>query len=232
MTDNITVQVKCQDCPAKSPMFNFLTEEELYRVNQTRLTVVFNKGETIRKQGTYLSHVLMINKGLAKLYLEGPDQRNSIIRIVQPTNFIGGPGIYLDNLHHFSVAALTETTVCFIDVQVFRELVDSNHQFAHEFMKDFSRNVLSVYKRMINLTQKQMPGRMADALLYLFDEIFNSTRIPMLLSRNDLAELSGMSKDSAVKTLRDFQQDGIIEINERELALLNADALNRISKLG
>jgi CRP/FNR family transcriptional regulator len=77
-----------------------------------------------------------------------------------------------------------------------------------------------------------MPGRMADALLYLFDEIFNSTRIPMLLSRNDLAELSGMSKDSAVKTLRDFQQDGIIEINERELALLNADALNRISKLG
>jgi CRP/FNR family transcriptional regulator len=213
-------------------MFNFLTEEELYRVNQTRLTVVFNKGETIRKQGTYLSHVLMINKGLAKLYLEGPDQRNSIIRIVQPTNFIGGPGIYLDNLHHFSVAALTETTVCFIDVQVFRELVDSNHQFAHEFMKDFSRNVLSVYKRMINLTQKQMPGRMADALLYLFDEIFNSTRIPMLLSRNDLAELSGMSKDSAVKTLRDFQQDGIIEINERELALLNADALNRISKLG
>jgi CRP/FNR family transcriptional regulator len=54
----------------------------------------------------------------------------------------------------------------------------------------------------------------------------------MLLSRNDLAELSGMSKDSAVKTLRDFQQDGIIEINERELALLNADALNRISKLG
>lgn len=213
-------------------MFNFLSQKELEKVNETKLTVVFRKGETIRKQGTYLSHVLMITNGLAKLYLEGPDQRNSILRIVHPTNFIGGPGIYLDNLHHFSVAALTETTVCFVDVNVFRELVESNHKFAQEFMKDFSRNVLSVYKRMINLTQKQMPGRMADALLYLFDEIFSANRIPMVLSRNDLSELSGMSKDSAVKTLRDFQQDGIIEITDHELVLLNQDALNRISKLG
>jgi hypothetical protein len=46
------------------------------------------------------------------------------------------------------------------------------------------------YNRLIHITLKQMPGRMADALLYLQDEIFKQPKFPMILSRSDLAELS------------------------------------------
>jgi CRP/FNR family transcriptional regulator len=218
--------------PSEIPLFNGLTKEELSLVDQTKLTVRFRKGETIRKQGTYMSHVLIVTEGLAKLYLEGADHRNDILRIVKPPNFIGGPGIYLDNLHHFSVSAITQTTVCFIDVNVFRELVEHNIQFAHEFMKDFSANVLSVYHRLLNISHKQMPGRMADTILYLANEIFCSDRFAMLLTRLDLAELSGMSKDGAVKTLRDFQSDGMIEITDMEFIVKDYQALQRVSKLG
>ena len=58
-------------------------------INRSKITVVFHKGETIRKQGTYMSHVISLNSGFAKIYLEGADLRNAIIRIVKPTNFIG-----------------------------------------------------------------------------------------------------------------------------------------------
>jgi CRP/FNR family transcriptional regulator len=218
--------------PSEIPLFSALTKDELRLIDQSKLIVQFRKGETIRKQGTFMSHVLIITEGLAKLYLEGEDHRNDILRIVKPPNFIGGPGIYLDNLHHFSVSAITQTTVCFIDVHIFRELVDQNQLFSHEFMKDFSANVLSVYRRLLNISHKQMPGRMADTILYLADEIFNSDRFPMLLSRLDLAELSGMSKDGAVKTLRDFQQDGMIYITDKEFLVKNHMALQRVSKLG
>ncbi|MCX6268621.1 MAG: Crp/Fnr family transcriptional regulator [Bacteroidetes bacterium] len=192
--------------------------------------VHFNKGETIRKQGTYMSHVISISSGLAKLYLEGNEQRNAIIRIVKPTNFIGGPGIYLDQRHHFSVTALMSTTVCFIDVAVFKEIIESNKIFSIQFMKDFSRNTLAVYNRLLCLTQKQMPGRMADTLIYLFEEIFESKKFPMYLSRQDISELSGMSKDSAVKILREFQNDKIINLSDAEMELLDPEALQRISR--
>lgn len=215
-----------------SPMFHFLSKEEIEMIDEIKLSVLFRKGETIRKQGTYMSHVLSINSGLAKLYLEGIDQRNAIIRIVKPTNFIGGPGIYLDQLHHFTVTALVDTMVCFIDVKVFRDIIDQNKAFAHEFMKDFSRNVLSVHNRLIYLTQKQMPGRMADTLIYLSEEIFESDHFPMHLSRQDLSELSGMSKDSAVKILREFHQEGIIYMTDQELLLKKPEALQRISMIG
>jgi CRP-like cAMP-binding protein len=222
----------CDGCEFKSPLFCFLNDDDRELINNNKITVHFNKGETIRKQGTYMSHVISINSGLAKLYLEGLEQRNAIIRIAKPSNFIGGPGIYLDQRHHFSVTALMNTIVCFIDVAVFKEIIDRNKEFSTEFMKDFSRSTLSVYTRLISLTQKQMPGRMADTLIYLFEEIFESSKFTMHLSRQDISELSGMSKDSAVKILREFQNDGLINLTDNEMELIDSEALHRISRTG
>lgn len=222
----------CINCELTSPLFCFLNDEEHELIRCNKIKVLFRKGETIRKQGTHMSHVISVYSGLAKIYLEGIDQRNAIITIVKPSNFIGGPGIYIDQLHHHSVTALMDTEVCFIDISLFKEIIDKNKIFAREFMKDFSLNILSVYKRLINLTQKQMPGRLADTLLYLSEEIFQAPKFAMYLSKQDLSELSGMSRESAIKILREFQNDGIIHLAENELELKDMNALRRISKTG
>ena len=222
----------CINCSCKSALFCFLSHEELEMVEKNRLSVVFKPGETIRKQGTQMTHVISVNSGMAKLYLEGIENRNAILRIVRPTNFIGGPGIYLDQMHHYTVMALMASSVCFIDLNVIKEIIRKNSRFAEEFMKDFSRNTLNVYNRLIYLTQKQMPGRMADSLLYLFEEIFETNHFPMILTKQDLADLSAMSRDSAVKILRSFEHEGIIQFDEKELKLLDHEALKRISRIG
>ena len=223
---------KCVGCECMSPLFCLLTAEELQLVDANKIHVQFKAGETIRKQGTFMSHVLSVHHGLAKLYLEGIDGRPVILRVIKPTNFIGGPGIYFDQLHHFSITALVDTSVCFIDMQLFKKILKGNQLFAEEFLKDFSKDVIKGYNRLIFLTQKQMPGRMADALLYLHDEIFQQPKFPMILSRNDLSELSAMSKESALKVLRDFQKDGIIKISEKEIDILDAEVLRKISRIG
>jgi len=77
-----------------------------------------------------------------------------------------------------------------------------------------------------------MPGRMANTLTYLHEEVFQALRFSMFLSKQDLADLSGMAKDSAVKILRDFQNAGIIRLSESEVEILDPEALNRISRTG
>jgi CRP-like cAMP-binding protein len=224
--------LNCVFCEFRSPMFNFLNREELQLVQDNRIHVIFKPGETIRKQGTFMSHVISVNSGMAKLYSEGESNSDTILRIVKPTNFIGGPGIYLDQLHHFTVTALMETSVCFIDLQIFKRLLEQNRLFAQEFMKDFSRNVLLVYNRLIGLIDKQIPGRMADTLLYLFETVYEDTTISLMISRQDLSDLSGMSRDSATKILKEFQDDGIISMTKNELRLSDLKTLKRISKIG
>jgi len=224
--------MSCLNCSCKSALFCFLNHEELELVEKNRLNVIFKPGETIRKQGTQMTHVISVNSGMAKLYLEGIENRNAILRVVRPTSFIGGPGIYLDQMHHYTVMAMMESSVCFIELKAFKEIMRRNNRFAEEFMKDFSRNTLNVYNRLIYLTQKQMPGRMADSLLYLFEEIFESDHFPMLLTKQDLADLSAMSRESAVKILRSFEHDGLIRFDEKELRLLDRESLKRVSRIG
>ncbi len=224
--------VDCRNCELKSPIFCYLTDQELDMVAANKLMVVYKKGETICKQGTHMSHVISVTSGLAKMYLESSEDHNSIIRIVKPTTFLGGPGIYLDQKHHYSVTALTDTSVCFIDLQIFKNLIDNNREFAHALMKDLSKNILSVYNRLSLLTLKQMPGRMADTLIYLFMEVFEDSEFTLEITKKDLAELSGMAKDSAVKILREFQNSKIIGYTNTCMTLLDRDSLYRISKTG
>jgi CRP/FNR family transcriptional regulator, polysaccharide utilization system transcription regulator len=226
------VKDDCVVCNRRSSLFQWLSDDELNYIRQNKQTIWFKKGETIRKQGTSMNNVISVNSGLAKVYLEGIEHRNVIVRIVKATNFIGGPGLYLDQQHHFTVMALVDTIVCFIDLNVFKEIIATNRMFQEEFMKDFSRSVLSVYNRIISLTQKQIPGRMADTIIYLMDEIFGSALFDMILNRQDLADLSAMSKDSAVKVLRQFENDQIIKINSKMLEITDPDALRKISKIG
>jgi CRP/FNR family transcriptional regulator, polysaccharide utilization system transcription regulator len=99
-------------------------------------------------------------------------------------------------------------------------------------MKDFSRNVLLVYQRLIALTHKQIPGRMADTLLYLLENIYEGSSISLAITRHDLAELSVMSRDSATRILREFQDEGIIHFTKEEMTIVDAESLKRISRTG
>ncbi len=221
----------CYDCALRSPMFDFLNREELKIISENKFEIKFRKGEIIRKQGTHLSHVISVNSGLAKLYIEGYNGRNLILRIIKSRNFIGGPGMYYDQRHHYSVIALVDLSACFIDMKIFKEIINTNPAFAGEFMKEFSKNMLQTYDRLVSLTQKNTPGRMAEALLYLANDIFENDRFDPLITKTDLAELTGMAKDSAVKILREFREDNLIKL-DKAIEILNRPALQKISEFG
>lgn len=222
----------CINCSVKSPIFNYLSDNELNLINESRCHVSYKAGETIRKQGAHLSHVISVNSGLCKMYLEGVEYRKLILRIIKPTSFIGGPGLFVDLKHHFTVTALVDTKVCFIDSKVFKEILENNKKFSEEFMQDISKNTISIYKRIISLTQKQMAGRIADALIYLSDDIFENRKFDMVLSKQELADFTKMSKDSLVRVLKTFTSEQLINLSGNAIEILDYDKLLRISSIG
>lgn len=222
----------CDDGDFRSPLFDCLSPDELEFIDEHRYDLSFRAGEIIRKQGAYLSHVISIISGLASLYIEGDSNRNVILKIVKPTNFIGGPGMFVHHRHHYSVKAHQETKACFIEVGAFKELLGSNPVFADGFFTEFSRNTLITYDRLLKLTQKYIPGRMADALLYLSREIYEDTSFDLGLSKKDLGDFTGMSTDSVIRVLRNFKNEGIISMKGNSVEIIQPDALMKISKLG
>jgi len=215
----------------KSPLFRLLNSEELELVSRTKKRVFFKAGEIIVKQGVPMSHVISFNEGLAKVYLEASNNRNFILQFIKPTQFLGGPGIFVDNIHFFSAAAVKDSAVCFIDMGIFKKILRENIRFAEAFMENQSKATIYNYDRFVSLTHKNMPGRIADALLYLNDHIFNGNDRLIEVSRQDLADLSGMSKDSVIRTLKELCDEQLIETGPQHIRILSLEKLKRISDI-
>lgn len=212
-------------------LFRFLDDEQLNKINKTRHEVQFHKGETIFKQGGPFTHIACLTRGLAKIYIENADKKNLILKILKPTELVGGPGFNVDFRHHFSVSALSDSSACFIDVNVFKEMVETNSIFAMEFIKHLNQSTIMYYGRMMSLTHKQMHGRIADVLLYLTN-VYNNKNFETALNRQDIADLSAMTKESAIRICKEFKTDGYIDYSGNKFSILNEEALKQISKTG
>lgn len=224
--------INCESCNQHSPLFSLLNQEELKITNAGRFEVTYNSGETIVKQGTSATHLIVLTNGMAKLFLEGVDKRNLIMDIVLPRRLFGGPGIFTDNRYHYSVIALTETSACFISTESVRKVFRSNPDFAEAMLKHCNRGGASNFDRLISLTQKQMPGRLADTLLYLRSEVYHSTAFTLDITRQEMGEMSNMTKESTTRILKDFETEGILKIDGKTIELLNIEALKGISLHG
>jgi CRP/FNR family transcriptional regulator, polysaccharide utilization system transcription regulator len=224
--------ISCEVCNKKSPLFHLLSGAELDIINENRYEVKFKGGENILKQGTPSSHLVMITSGMAKLFIEGIDNKNLIIELVRPWKIFGVPGIYFDNRYHYSVTAIEPSTACFIDVSNFKKVVRTNPDFAEAFISLCSLNNIKFFDRFMSIAQKQMHGRIADVLLYLKDEVYNSLSFEIAITRQDIGELSGLSKDSAIRILKEFEHEGIIRMVGKKMEIQKEELLTEISQKG
>ena len=232
MINPVEKKEDCLNCNKRQTLFCSLTDDELKYVNDNRTEITFNKGEIIFKQGTPMSHIACITKGLAKVYVEGFQNRRLIIGLVKPVYFVGGPGMWVDYMHHFSVMALEDTSACFINVEVIKELVDKNKDFTRELLKRNNLIVINHFNSYVNLAQKNVHGRVADMLLHLSRNIFDSNPFELSLSRQDLADYAAMSKEGIIRILKDFKDQNIISESGHTMEILNFKELEKISKLG
>ncbi len=221
----------CSECKCKSSIFKSLTKEELEQINTGKFHVTYKAGEIMFKQGTPSSHFICITSGLAKIYIEGYG-KNLILSLVKPVDYILGPGVYIDNKHYFSASAVEDSTACLVDTTIFKKLVRSNADFAEDFIKRISSQTLFNFEQVISLTQKQMHGRIADALFYLSEKIYCANPFNMSISRQDLADISGMSKESAIRILKEFKEEGILSVDGNLFEVLNTKQLKQISETG
>lgn len=222
----------CDICNKKSPFFKNLSEEELAILNDNRYEISFREGENIIKQGTASSHMVMLTTGMAKMYIEGIDNRNLILELVKPWNLIGGPGIYIDNRYHYSVTAIENCTACFIETANIKKIVRRNPDFAEMMLSNCSFNGSRNFERLVGIVQKQMHGRIADVLLYLLRDVYGTNSFELSISRQDIGDLSGLSKDSAIRILKELESEGIINIEGRKVAIIKEDMLKMISFKG
>ena len=221
----------CKFCGKRSSAVEQLDSHELERLSYSCTEVIFSKGDIIFKQNALSSNIIYIKNGLVKIHISGP-MREQILKIAKGPTYLGIPTTLGDKINHYSATALTESKVCFIDINTFKNFIATNSDFAYEIIVDLCKNELSQYKCCVNQLQKQSSGRIAEALLFFANEIFENDKFTLPLNRSDFGDLTGCSRENVSRTLTDFNKEGLIKIDGKKIEIIKEDSLEWISKNG
>lgn len=231
----MTETVAAPSCIVNTSHFNcfdYLTEEEAALLSANKRDVKFKKGETIAKQGSFASHVIFLKEGLVKVYLEG-NQKDLILKIVPDNHFVSLSSIFDGNDSFiYSVSTYVDSTATLISVDVFKQLIRRNPRFATQIINLLNSNTAQIYGRFYCISRKQSHGRVADILLCLAENVFRTGEFKLNISRNDLADLTGLSAESVIRIFKEFKEERLIDVNGKMIKVLDFEKLKEISLYG
>ncbi len=218
-----------------SPVWAVLTPEEKEFLEENVTVHYFKKNELIHCEGEQPTHMMVLTKGKVKVFKEGVSNRNQIIRMLKPFEHFGYRAMIADETYNTSVCAFEMSTVYMVTRNAFLTLLKNNTQFCYLFLIEMAKDLGASDTRSVNLTQKHIRGRLAEALLFLkksYGLEEDGATISMYMSREDLANLSNMTTSNAIRTLSNFAAEGIISIDGRKIKILEESRLVKISRMG
>jgi CRP-like cAMP-binding protein len=222
----------CENCIVSWKNFKNLSKSETKLLNENRYEATFKPGEIILKQGSPASNAVFLSNGMGKIYIEGPDDKNFILGIALPSQIIIGPGAHIHARHSYSVSALTIVRTCFISMEIINQLIRQNAEFASGMIEDLSLKSLEVHSKLVSLAQKKMPGRLAEAILYFSEMVYKTDIFDIILSRQELGEMTNMAKESVVRILKELELSGVIKSDNSKIQILDKEKLRLISERG
>jgi len=225
------MQNNCRNCPFKTTATSMLSEMSLDQLTSNHLELKLKKGDSIIKQGTYSTNVIFLRTGLAKIHIAGP-YNEQILKMVNAPSYLGLPTTFGSKINQYSVTAVSDAEVCFIDLEIFQSILDENKEFTRELIQVFCKNELESFRRCANRTQKLIRGNMADAILEFSDVIFKSDTFILPLSQAEFANLVDTSRESVSRVLAEFDKDGIIKISGKQVEILDKTRLILVSQNG
>jgi len=222
----------CADCLFKAICLQSMSEEDFNFLYESTIQKSYQKDEVIFQQGEKSPFLVFLQKGLVKFNYLDTNNKNLILTIVSAPSLLGLANVLNEDINLFSIIAIEDSMGCQIDLNKVKVLAMKNKNFLISLTKlstDMFRN--SIYN-VISLAHKQINGRIADILLFLAREIYHSNTFTLSISRQELAEFAGCSKENVIKSLRSLNRDNIIRISGKEIEILDIKKLIKISQKG
>lgn len=196
--------------------------------NKTQITYL--KGETIFKQGAFAPYIIFIVRGLVKVYLQTGFEKQINISLAKSGDFLAFSSVFGEKIHTYSAQALKDSLICMIEKESLTEVLLQNPGFALDVTSKNYRNERHLLELIRNISYKQMRGKLASALLYLSQEEYLKEDVFEFLTRQEIADFASISTESAIKFLKEFEKEEILQLDGRCIVITNRSKLEIISK--
>lgn len=195
----------------------------------------FKKNQLIYAEGDEPEFLWVLLKGKVKKTKEGVGGRVQILRLIRPVQYFGYRAFFAQESYVSSASAFEPSMLGSVPLTLVRDMISSNNSLTWFFIQELSKNLGGSDTRIVNLTQKHIRGRLAEALIVLLDNYGyedDGATLKIYMAREDLANLSNMTTSNAIRTLSTFVTERLVVVDGRRIKIINEAQLRKISKYG
>lgn len=207
-------------------LFEVLSTREKKIVYQAMEPLVIKKGSLLFYEDGVPTGIFQIKKGKAKKFKKGFSGTEQIFYIYTAGDVLGYHALFGEERYQDSCEALEDLEVNFIAKDVFFQLLKDLPALQQTFIKNIGHEFGVLANIIAVLAQKNLNARLAINLLILENRFRKqTTKGGIDLTREDLANIIGTSPESLGRSLKQFKDEGFIEVNKRIIYLKNKKQL-------
>jgi CRP-like cAMP-binding protein len=208
------------------PMFSGLQRDELLKFAELTRERTYPKGSVILFQGDPGDSLYVLRQGRAKVVLIGEDGREVILGVLEPGAHFGELALIDDQPRSAHVIAMEDSQLLILRREDFRRRVEANPSVAWALLTELSRRLRRADQKIGGLVLLDVPGRISRLLLDLSAESTNGM-IEKPLTHQTIAQMIGASRETVSRAMKEFQEEGLIRVERRRIAVANRDALEK-----
>ena len=190
--------------------------------------VSFKKEDTVYSEGEHSNTIYLILKGVVKCYRLDEQGKELITALYGADEFLGFTSL-LENIPHQEYAvAIENVEMASILKSELRTILEDNKNVSLELMEVFAGNVTEIKKQLLQMAYSSVRKKTAQTLLQFERAMSKGPKRPLQITRSDLANVAGVATESLIRTLSDFKHEGLIEVENRDIKILDREALMHI----
>ena len=201
--------------------------QEMQGLSENRETRFYRKKDFIFQEGDYPKQIYYVNSGKVKAYKTNDEGREFIVSLHKEGDFLGFIPLLQGTLHQETAVALEDSEISIVPQKEFFALIYNNRDVSSKFIKMLADNLIEKERLLLDLAYNSVRKRVADALVRLQEEYQTESdkEFSMTILRDDLASMVGTAKETVIRTLSDFKEEGLISLQGSTITILNPDAL-------
>ena len=187
----------------------------------------YKKKQPVYSEGNHPNRLYYIEKGKVKTCKTNDAGKELTVGLFNEGDFFGYNALLEETVYKETAEAIEDSDIAIIPKEDFENLLRSNREVMHKFIKLLAKNVTEKENQLLGLAYNSLRKRVADALLTLQEKYRkeNQEKFSIHISREDLANIAGTATESLIRTLSDFKNENLIEIKDGNIIIINEKKL-------
>ena len=226
-------KVACSSCNLRELCLPVgMSTEQMLKLDSlvaTRRTVA--RGDTLFRSGEDFQSLYAVRTGFFKTCVASEDGRDQVTGFQMAGELLGLDGIGTER-HTCDAVALEDSQVCVIPFHQLEDLSREVSDLQRQFHRIMSREIVREHGVMLLLGSMRAEERLAAFLLNLTQRLqsrgFSASALVLRMTREEIGSYLGLKLETVSRTFSKFQDDGLLEVKQRQIQILDQDGLQRL----